>query len=109
MLGRSGRSGRSTPTESAESTDLNPPTHLDSEAQTMTSWPSHTWKLFGRAVPRSEVVYLCQVVVIFVIIITCILNLSLTNGNKEMWVSFLGYSLGALLPPPKIKKSLINK
>lgn len=64
---------------------------------------SQTWNLFGEKLPRSEVVYFCQVTIIAIVIIACIVNLSLQNGNSEMWVSFFGYAFGALLPPPNIK------
>ena len=63
-----------------------------------------TWKIFGSNIPRSQVVYICQMLVITTVIISCIVNLSLKNGNAEMWVSFFGYAFGAMLPPPKIKK-----
>lgn len=69
---------------------------------------SVTWKIFGYDVPRSEVVYICQMIIISCVILSCILNLSLKNGNPEMWVSFFGYAFGAMLPPPKIKKTIKN-
>ncbi len=64
------------------------------------------WKLLGHTVPKGQVVYFCQVFIIIIVIISCIINLSLQNGNSEMWVSFFGYSFGAMLPPPKIKKAI---
>jgi len=72
------------------------------------SMGEHHWRWFGRNIPKGEVVYFCQVIVLFVVIISCIINLSLHNGNSEMWVSLFGYSLGAILPPPKIKKAVGN-
>ena len=65
---------------------------------------SVNWKMFGHDVPRSEVVYICQMIIITGVIISCIVNLSMQNGNAEMWVSFFGYAFGAMLPPPKLKK-----
>ena len=62
------------------------------------------WKLFGHNIPRSEVVFICQMIIIAVVILSCIINLSLNNGNSEMWVSFFGYAFGAMLPPPKLKR-----
>ena len=64
---------------------------------------SVNWKVFGHLVPRSEVVYICQMIIIFIVIISCIINLALNNGNSEMWVSFFGYAFGAMLPQPRIK------
>lgn len=82
----------------------NPSPSLDDNA----SQHSQLWNVFGEKIPRSEVVYFCQVTIIAIVIISCIINLSLQNGNSEMWVSFFGYAFGALLPPPKMK-TLSNK
>jgi len=65
---------------------------------------TQTWTLFGERLPRTEVQYLCQVIITFIVIVTCLVNLSLSHGKSEIWVSFLGYSLGTLVPPPKLKK-----
>ena len=67
---------------------------------------SLSWKIFGYDVPRSEVVFICQMLIISGVIISCIVNLSMNNGNSEMWVSFFGYAFGAMLPPPKLRKPL---
>jgi len=66
---------------------------------------SDRWNVFGEEVPRSQFVYICQMIIISIIIVTCIVNLSCNNGNAEMWVSFFGCAFGAMLPPPKIKKT----
>lgn len=60
------------------------------------------WKVFGKTVPKGEVVFFCQVFVIIIVIISAIVNLSLQNGITEMWISVFAYSLGAILPQPKI-------
>lgn len=49
-----------------------------------------------------------QMFVILLVIITCIVNISLRNGNSEMWVSFLGLAFGAVLPGPKAKRNFAN-
>lgn len=61
-----------------------------------------TWTFLGEDIPKAEVQYLCQVLITFVVIVTCLVNMSLSHGHSETWVSFLGYSLGTLLPPPKL-------
>ena len=63
------------------------------------------WKVFGQNIPRSEVVFISQMLIISVVIISCIINLSVQNGNPEMWVSFFGLAFGAMLPPPKLKRT----
>ena len=56
-------------------------------------------------ISKHPVAYFCQVIAIFIVIIACVLNLSLNNGNKpELWASLLSGCLGYLLPAPKIKR-----
>lgn len=61
-----------------------------------------TWHIFGARIPRSEVVFLSQVVVMYGVIVSCICNLSLHNENTELWVALLSSCLGYLLPTPQI-------
>lgn len=51
---------------------------------TMNMDRSQEWRFFG-----SRVVYICQIIIVYVIIITSIVNLSLNNGNPELWISLL--------------------
>lgn len=65
---------------------------------------SKIWKFFGKHVPKEQTVFITQVIILYVVILTCIINLSLKNGISELWVSLLSYSLGCLLPSPQLKK-----
>ena len=67
-----------------------------------------SFKVFGKKVRKLEIVFIFQVIILYIVIITCIINLSLKNGTSELWVSLLSYSLGCLLPSPKIKKLSLN-
>ena len=69
-----------------------------------TSNNSRIWQLFGKKVPKAETVFITQVIILYIVIITCIVNLSMKNGVSELWVSLLSYSLGCLLPSPRLKK-----
>ena len=69
---------------------------------------TESFRIFGKRVRKPEVVFICQVIILYIVIITCIINLSLKNGTSELWVSLLSYSLGCLLPSPKIKKLSLN-
>ena len=60
------------------------------------------WKFFGNRVPKAEIVYICQISIVYVIIITSILNLSLNNGNPELWISLLCSAIGYALPSPTL-------
>ena len=63
---------------------------------------SQEWRLFGSNVPKAEIVYICQIVIVYVIIITSIVNLSLNNGNPELWISLLCSAIGYALPSPSL-------
>lgn len=66
---------------------------------------SRLWDVFGRQVPRSEIVYLCQIVVIYVVIGVSLFNLSQGNGPDNLWIALLGSCLGYVLPNPTIANS----
>ena len=57
------------------------------------------WYILGKEVPKLEVIFFAQVFILYIIIITSIVNLSV-NGEKALWVSLLSSSLGILLPTP---------
>ena len=64
---------------------------------------SGNWRLFGRRLPKSEVTFFAQVIIIYIIIITCVVNISLGNGDNNLWVALLSSSIGYLLPSPSLK------
>lgn len=65
------------------------------------------WNLFGYHIPKMEVVFFSQIFILYVVIITCLINLSLQNGDVELWCSFLSASIGYLLPNPSLKRDKI--
>ena len=65
---------------------------------------SVNWTLLGRKVPRSEIVFLCQVVILYSVILTSIYNLTKGPTEKQnLWISLLCSSLGYLLPNPTLQ------
>ena len=62
------------------------------------------WHLLGTRVPQTEIVYFCQMKVVYIVIIISIINLSLENGSKELWISFLSSCIWYALPSPNLKK-----
>ena len=60
------------------------------------------WDVFGRRVPRSEIVFFCQTFIIYVVVVTSLVNLTLKNGPINLWTALLGSCLGYLLPHPSI-------
>lgn len=57
--------------------------------------------------PKPEVCFFSQIIVLYIVIIACIINLSLGNGNAQLWTALLGSSLGYLLPNPSSKRKTL--
>ena len=73
-----------------------PPTSLTSSTK---------WCFLGNTVPRSEVVYFVQIFVIYSVIISSIINLSIGTEPISLWISLLSSCLGYVLPSPSLKSS----
>ena len=69
---------------------------------------SFEWNLCGKKVSRSAIVFICQIVILYISIITCFVNLTLKNGPNELWITILSLSLGSILPSPKVHKPKQN-
>ena len=62
-----------------------------------------SWVTCGKKIPRSEVVFLCQVVILYTVIVVSIYNLTVDSENSTLWTALLSSCLGYLLPNPTIK------
>lgn len=63
--------------------------------------------LMGRAFPRSEVRFFAQVIILYIVIFTCLGNLSVGSGElNALWISLLSSCVGYLLPAPHIPSKL---
>ena len=60
------------------------------------------WLVFGTRVPRDEVTIFAQVIIVYVVIVTCIINLNIGNGESNIWTALLSSGLGYILPSPKL-------
>ena len=71
---------------------------------TPTSLSSHggRWNVFGSEVPKEEIVFFTQVILIYVIAITSIVNLTMEAKHETLWTSLLSASLGYMLPAPQL-------
>ena len=65
--------------------------------------------MFGHRQPRSEIVFLCQIVIIYTVIGVSLYNLTHDSGKSSLWIAFLGSCLGYLLPNPAIDPSTAQK
>ena len=50
---------------------------------------SESLSKLGKKVKKPEIAFIFQVIIIYIVIITCIINLSLKNGTSDLWVSLL--------------------
>lgn len=62
------------------------------------------WKICCFKYQDQDIIYCSQVLLIYIVVITCVLNLSFSKNNECLWSSLLSGSLGYLLPAPKTKK-----
>lgn len=63
-----------------------------------------TWTCCNENVPSNEMVFFAQVIMVYIVIITCIVNLSLQNEPRELWIALLSSSLGYILPSPQLTR-----
>ncbi len=66
-----------------------------------------SWIVFGKRVPKREVVFFSQIVVLYIVIITAVINLSIENGDPTLWSTLLGSCLGYVLPNPTLKSQKV--
>jgi hypothetical protein len=53
------------------------------------------WKLWGgRKLPKAELVYVSQIVILYIIIICALVNLTLNRGESALWISLLSLCIG---------------
>lgn len=62
------------------------------------------WECFGYKFPRREVVYFSQIIIIYVVILTCLVNLSVGVGESNLWTALLGSCLGYIMPHPSMSR-----
>ena len=76
----------------------------DFNQPTPASLSSHggRWNVFGSNVPKEEIVFFTQVILIYIIAITSIVNLTMDAKNDTLWTSLLSASLGYMLPAPQL-------
>jgi hypothetical protein len=56
-----------------------------------------------------EVLFYVQAAVLIIVVLACIINLSLVNGDQSSWTALLSASLGILVPQPTISLNLKKK
>ncbi|GFR61125.1 smoothened [Elysia marginata] len=65
--------------------------------------PSSLWQIFGRKLPCSEVVFVSQMLLIYIIVVVSLFNLSQGRGPDHLWIALLSSSIGYSLPNPVLE------
>ena len=60
------------------------------------------WRCFGY-MKRDQAVFLAQVIIAYIVILTSLINISLTSENICLWATLASGTIGYLLPSPNIK------
>ena len=76
---------------------------MDGGSQSSTN-NSENWKFSNRNYSKSLIKFLCQTILLYFIICTSIINLSINNGDSNIWVSLLSFSVGVIQNAPKLAK-----
>ena len=64
---------------------------------------STKWHFFGKLLPRSEIVFFIQVVLVYVVVIVSIVNLTIGREDDKLWIALLSSGIGYILPNPSLK------
>lgn len=76
----------------------------DEENQSSSDQHSRLWQILGQRVPREEIVFFSQIVLIYAVVITALINITRGLEPINLWISILSASVGYLLPNPSIKQ-----
>lgn len=49
------------------------------------------------------ILFAAQVILLFIVVLTSLVNLSLENGNTNLWTMILTSCIGYMLPNPRLK------
>ena len=52
------------------------------------------WHLFGAECPKEEIVFFCQVIILYTVIVVSIYNLTVGHGDSTLWDCFTEQLVG---------------
>ena len=67
------------------------------------------WSVCNRRVPRAEVIYFSQILLIYIVVSVCLGNLTVGIEHQSLWASLLSGCLGYILPAPKYPRGSERK
>lgn len=77
---------------------------IEMNNETTSESSERVWTCCNEDVPSNEMVFFSQVIIVYIVIITCIINLSLQNDPRDLWVALLSSCLGYILPSPALDR-----
>lgn len=68
-----------------------------------TNSEKRSWIFFGHTIPRTEMIFILQAILVFFLTITSVVCLILSKSCDEttVWVAILSSSVGYMLPAPR--------
>lgn len=66
---------------------------------------SRQWIICGGKIPKEEIVYFSQVIIITIVIVFSLVQISLTNNN-DFYKNMLCLSVGTIIPTPTMGKKI---
>lgn len=64
---------------------------------------SNDWRWCGARMPKNQVTYMTQVILVYGIIAVSLSQLILQSSERELWLILLSTSIGYVLPSPRLK------
>ena len=81
---------------------------MDSPSVSQESELGERWSTLCGKIQKEQVIYTCQILIVFTVIIVCLVNLTVCDAHPSLWASILSGSVGYILPAPKIRKKKKN-
>ena len=81
------------------------PSHKNVKSREEVISSASQWHVLGRRVPRSEIVFACQMILVYIVVCASIINLSMELGDSNLWTALLSSCLGYILPNPKLSSN----
>jgi hypothetical protein len=70
---------------------------------------SNVWVTCCGRVHRDQVVFLCQVVIAYLVIIISLINITISSENTCLWATLASGTIGYLLPSPSFTHERVSR
>ena len=78
---------------------------LQSISSRDSSVSNSAWRICNQKMPKDEVVFLCQVLVLFTVLCCSLYNLTTKDEKSPLWISLLNASIFVMCPNPSLGRS----